>query len=115
MVRVSKNSIIWVGAVLVLAVLAVTILPAFIRARNTPASKACISNLQQIDGATQQWALDNQKTTNDLPTWADLRAYLGRGQEFLSCPQGGKYTLGRLDKPPACSFPGHGIPYYEKR
>src|SRR2546421_13084659 len=93
----SKKSIIIVGiAVIVVIVLAV--LPAFIRARNTrarniPASNACINNLRQIDGALQEWALENHKTTNDVVTWDDIRPYVSRDGKMPTCPQGGRYTL----------------------
>jgi hypothetical protein len=82
----------------------------FIRARNTSASNACINNLRQIDGAKQQWALENQKTANDVPSWDDIRPYLGRGPQGdlsgLRCPNGGTYTIGRVADPPTCSVGG---------
>ena len=102
-----KKSIIPVGAVGLVAVVAAIVLPNLIYAWNTPASNACVNNLRWIDGATQTWALDNGKTTNDLPTWADVRPYLSRNGRMPTCPQGGRYTLGRRDKPPTCSYPGH--------
>jgi len=34
-------------------------IPNFIRARTTSQMNACINNLRQIDGAIQQWALEN--------------------------------------------------------
>jgi len=44
--------------------------------RGTPPEVACFHNLRQIDGAEEQWALENHKTTNDTPTWTDLQGYL---------------------------------------
>jgi hypothetical protein len=90
-------------------VVVAAVLPAFIRARTTPASNACVNNLRYIDGATQQWALENHKTTNDVPSWEDVRPYLSRDGKIPTCPHGGTYTLGRLDKPPTCSYPGHSL------
>src|ERR1035438_9264582 len=103
----SKKSIRLIGAVGLVAIVVAIVLPNLIRAWTTPASNACVSNLRWIDGAMQQWALDNRKTTNDAPTWADVRPNLSRDGKLPICPQGGKYTLGRLDKPPTCSYPGH--------
>jgi hypothetical protein len=38
--------------------------------------------------------LDRNKTTNDIPTWDDLKPYVGGGDgEILKCPQGGIYTI----------------------
>lgn len=80
-----------------------------VAARSTPSSSACINNLRQLEGAEQQWALENHKITNDAPTWDDLRPYLSRQ---LACPQGGVYTLPRVGGLPACSIggPTHSLP-----
>lgn len=90
--------------------LVVVAAPNFIRARTDIARNPCINILRNIDGATQSWALDNAKSTNDAPTWDDVRAYLSRDGKIPSCPQGGKYTLGRKGTPPTCSYPGHRLP-----
>jgi hypothetical protein len=72
---------------------------------------ACINNLRMIDGAKQQWALGNQKTNSDVPTWSDIQRYLGRGDlEVPRCPSGGNYTLGAVSNAPTCSIPNHALP-----
>ena len=73
-----------------------------IRARN-----ACINNLRQLDGAMQQWALENKKNADSLPTTNDVAPYL---KEFPACPSGGTYTLGRVDQEPKCSLTDHALP-----
>jgi hypothetical protein len=80
-----------------------------IAARSTPSSSACINNLRQVDAAEQQWALENHKTTNDVPTWDELRPYLSR--QFV-CPQGGGYSLPHVGGLPTCSIggPTHSLP-----
>ncbi len=97
-----------VAVAVVCACFAVTIVLTFIRARSGPATNACMNNLRQFDGAKQQWALENHKTTNDIPSWQDMRPYLGRGTngELPTCPQGGVYILGRIGEPPRCSIDG---------
>jgi len=108
--RFSKRLII-AGAVVACAVLIVAVAaPNFIRARTDTSRTPCINSLRSIDGATQQWALDTGKTTSDTPTWDDIRPYLSKDGRIPICPQGGKYTLGRRDMPPACSYPGHRLP-----
>jgi hypothetical protein len=104
MTRQTKIPII-VAAGLLIAVLAVVVILNFVKARSTSASNACVNNLRQIDSATQQWALELGKTTNDVPTWNDVRSYMGRE---VHCPAGGTYTLGRRDQPPKCSIGGSG-------
>jgi hypothetical protein len=80
----------------------------FIRAHKTSATTACLNNLRLIEAAKQQWALENSKTTNDIPTWDDIRPYLGRFQSnsIPVCPKGGTYTLGRVGNLPTCSVGG---------
>jgi hypothetical protein len=80
----------------------------FIRARNTPASGACINNLRQLDGAKQQWALEKGMSTNDVPSWNDLLPYLGPGDSASKpcCPEGGAYILRRVGELPTCSIGG---------
>jgi hypothetical protein len=78
---------------------------------------ACINNLRQIDGAKQQWALENNKTSNDVPTMDDLRIYMGRGPQGVipRCPGGGTYLLGRVGEDPRCSIggPSHTMDYVD--
>jgi hypothetical protein len=73
---------------------------------------ACINNLRLIDGAKQQWALENKKQITDTPTWDDLRPYIGRGPngELPTCPDGGVYTIGTVGEKPTCNVPGHVLP-----
>jgi len=69
----------------------------------------CQANLKQIEGAKAMWATDHQKTTNDLPTWADL---VGRDRYLVSQPQcskGGAYTLRRVGEKPRCTMAGHSL------
>lgn len=74
-----------------------------LRARN-----ACLNNLRQIDAAKQQWALENRKQDADIPTTAEVAAYL-KNNRFPVCPLRGKYTLNRADQSPTCSIPGHKL------
>jgi chromosome segregation ATPase len=70
---------------------------------------ACINNLRQIDAAKQQWALENDRPANAVPTAADLLPYFRDGL-FPACPAGGLYSLNAVGLPPTCSIPGHALP-----
>jgi chromosome segregation ATPase len=70
---------------------------------------ACINNLRQIDAVKQQWALENDKPANAIPTAQDLLSYL-QGGIFPVCPSGGAYTINAVGVPPTCSIPGHVLP-----
>ena len=84
-------------------------IPNFVKARQTAQKNACINNLRMIDGAKQQWALDNKKSDNDTPTPEDLKPFLPNKQ-FPVCPAGGNYTINRLADPPQCSQTDHQFP-----
>src|SRR6266404_8212921 len=88
-----------VGGVALL--LALVLLPRFVNFRIT-AYSSCVNNLREIAGAKQNWAIDFHKTTNDVPTWADLRGYFAHG-ELPKCPNEGAYTIGRVVDNPVCS------------
>jgi hypothetical protein len=110
----SKKLIIALAAIA--AVVLAFAIPNFIRARSTKAAYPCINNLRIIDAAKNQWKLDRGKTTNDVPTWDDIRPYLPDrwSNSVPACPDGGIYTLGRVGEPPTCSLadkePGHKLP-----
>ena len=71
----------------------------------------CIQNLKQIDGAAQQWALENKKAATDTYSLTDTD-YLQfhRGSVLPVCPLGGKYTAAiNVSDFPRCSVPGHTL------
>ncbi|HTY86644.1 MAG TPA: hypothetical protein VMB80_04200 [Candidatus Acidoferrum sp.] len=70
---------------------------------------ACINNLREIDAAKQQWALENNRPANAVPTAQALLPYLPDGL-FPVCPAGGIYAINAVGVPPTCSVPGHALP-----
>src|SRR6185295_1218887 len=84
--------------VAIIGLLAAIAIPNFIRARATSQTNACINNLRQIDGAVQQWALENNKASTDAVGLTDVQPYLGRGSKGsqvnvdFKCPAGGTYA-----------------------
>ena len=71
---------------------------------------ACINHLRQIDGAMQQFALENKLSAADYVTAEQIRPYLKEPDRVLHCPSGGRYSFGSLTNAPLCSIPGHVIP-----
>jgi hypothetical protein len=71
-------------------------------------ANACLNNLRQIDGAMQQWALENKKDANAVPTAKELAAYL-KDRVVPRCPAGGTYTLNPVGSVPTCTIPGHAL------
>ena len=73
------------------------------------AANPCTNNLRIIEGAKDQWALENKKTTGAAMSAEDLQPYLRNGV-LPSCPQGGVYTLNAAGAMATCSIPGHVVP-----
>ncbi|HEY9074771.1 MAG TPA: DUF4190 domain-containing protein [Desulfobaccales bacterium] len=92
-----------------IGILAAIAIPNFIKARNTAQMNMCIMNLRQIEGAKQQWALENKKEPADIPTAQELDKYLHTSFTTLKCPAGGVYTINAVGEKPACSIPQHEL------
>ncbi len=99
-------SILAGGAIAPAGLLAAIAIPNFVKARATAQKNTCIANLKQLDGAKQQWALENKKGPLNSPTQAELNPYL---KVWPSCPLGGIYTVGPVKDNPTCSHEGHEL------
>jgi len=66
----------------------------------------CINNLRVIQAAKQQWALENNRTADAVPTPPELAPYLPNHQ-MPECPGGGRYTINAVGVAPTCSIAGH--------
>jgi competence protein ComGC len=93
----------------VIGMLAAIAIPNFVKARSTAQMNACLSNLRQIDGAKQQWAMDKKKESTDTPTAQDLESYLRTSFTTLKCPAGGVYTINAAGEKPTCSISRHEL------
>ncbi|MBL6763560.1 MAG: prepilin-type N-terminal cleavage/methylation domain-containing protein [Verrucomicrobiae bacterium] len=99
--------------VAIIGLLAAIAIPNFVKARATAQKNSCIANLKQIDGAVQQWALENKKVASDtyLLTDATLLAYM-KGSRLPECPSSGTYGPGAsVSASPTCtkSADGHTL------
>jgi disulfide bond formation protein DsbB len=103
----SQNARIVIFGIPVICLLVAMAIPNFTRSRVVTAKDSFINRLRQIDGAKVQWAFAHHKLTNDTPTWDDLRSYFIRTRLPLECPDGGVYTIGRVDELPSCSIARH--------
>ena len=108
MTKTAKTVLVSVPLMFLLLAIAI---PNFVRMRTSYALNACANNLWHIQAAKERWALDKHKTTNDVPTWDDLRPYITPDHPMNvlpSCPDGGVYTIGRVGEPVRCSIGGVG-------
>ncbi len=102
--------------VAIIGLLAAIAIPNFVRARQQSQTNACINNLRQIDGATQQWALEQKQAAGATATYAQISPYL---KNSVTCPSAGanatfvaSYTLATVSEPPVCNIgAGYTAPY----
>lgn len=87
--------------ILVIAVLLMVAVPSFLSARARSRQKSCLSNQRLVNGAKDQFAMENGKTNGDLVVSGDLApAYI---KQFPFCPEGGIYSINPVGQPMACS------------
>ena len=99
--------------VAIIGLLAAIAIPNFVKARQNSQTNACINNLRQIDGAKQQYALEQGKTGATTVATTDIQPYLGRGSggsiATMDCPlvkppaSLSGYALGDLNTAPTCN------------
>jgi prepilin-type N-terminal cleavage/methylation domain-containing protein len=92
--------------VAIIGLLAAIAIPNFIKARTTSQQNACINNLRHIDGAIQQWALENKKAAGATVAFTDISSYL---KNSVVCPAGGttfgnSYTISTVAVRPVCQI-----------
>ena len=97
--------------VAIIGLLAAIAIPNFVKARQTAQKNACINNLRMIDGAKEQWALENRAPSGGAVTEdgaTGVNSYI-KGNARPICPGGGTYTFGNVGDPPTCSVAGHAM------
>ena len=108
----TKKILIWSACLLTVVVIALPFLAH--SKRRSKKIPRCHFNLMQIDLIKYDWAGNEGKTTNDTPTWDDLRPYF---PDFMTnsiywtngrpiCPNGGIYKIGKVGERPKCSIGG---------
>jgi prepilin-type N-terminal cleavage/methylation domain-containing protein len=95
--------------VAIIGLLAAIAIPNFVKARNTAQINACIGNLRQIEGAKQQWAIENKKASSDSPADSDLFGSTLYLKAKPTCPGGGTYTLNAVDTNADCNVTSHDL------
>jgi hypothetical protein len=76
-------------------------------ARPTAQRNACIANLRQLDGAIQQWALENHKPGTDKVALTNILNYL-KASTLPLCPAAGTYHMTTVSAAPTCTQSAHG-------
>ena len=88
-----------------IGLMAVIAIPSFFRARATSQAKVCINNLRQLEGAKDQWAIENNKGDADNVALIWLDPYI-KGP-VPNCPGGGGYVANMVIDPITCTMMTH--------
>jgi prepilin-type N-terminal cleavage/methylation domain-containing protein len=96
--------------VAIIGLLAAIAIPNFVKARTTAQKNACINNLRQIDGAKEQWALEQKVSAGTATTGkeTEIEQYI-KGTKTPICPAGGTYAYLAVDTPPTCTVTTHTL------
>jgi prepilin-type N-terminal cleavage/methylation domain-containing protein len=91
--------------VAIIGLLAAIAIPNFVKARTSAQKNACINNLRQVDGAIEQWALEQKKKQGDAITTTGTPSILDylKGGALPTCPaDNAAYTIGLVGANPLC-------------
>ncbi len=107
-----KKGFTLVEIMIVVAIIGIIIaiaVPAFLRARENSRGRACQENLTKIDGAKEQYALENKLGQGAVVDEADLVDTDGVGTGYIknmpTCPADDSiYVIGVLGTDPTCPY-----------
>ncbi len=95
--------------VMIIGLLAAIALPGFQKAREASQTNACINNLRVIEGAMDQYALENNQATGATVAMSDLTGAGNFIDEEPVCPASGSYTVSQVGTAPTCDVTGHEL------
>ncbi len=99
----------------IMAIIVAIAIPTWVRARSQSRMKSCQENLTKIDGAKEQWAIEQKHKSGVVPSVSDLVDDPGVTQSFLRYmpkePSGGSYVINAIGVDPTCTtgYPGHSM------
>jgi len=95
--------------VAIIALLAAIAVPNFLRARKRSQATAILEEMRLIDGAKDQYAIENNLSGSAPVEWPKVKLYLKVGTRLYNQPTeldalGNPITLGTIDTPPTISI-----------
>jgi len=86
--------------VAIIGLLAAISIPNYVKSREITFRKACISNLRQLEGAVQSWALETRKNSGMSIISDELFGSTNYLRKVIVCPAGGNpYVYGLVGDP----------------
>jgi len=96
--------------VAIIALLAAIAVPNFLRARKRSQATRILEDLRLLDSASDQYAIETNKTTGMNPAFADLKNYLKTGTTLYNTGNDifgdsyGPFTVDSIPKVPTSAF-----------
>jgi len=95
----------WLGVVVVLTLFAGAMVPMTLKARKRSRSTSILEEMRLIDGAKDQYAIENNLSGSAENTWSQIKLYLKVGTRLYGQSSnldalGNAITLGSIDTPP---------------
>jgi len=96
--------------VAIIALLASIAVPNFLRARKRSQATRILEDLRVLDGATDEYAVENNKTSGTNPSFTDLKTYLKTGTVLYSTGADlfgdtyGPFTVDTIIKVPTAAY-----------
>jgi len=97
--------------VLIIGILLAIAVPNFIKARQNSRVQTVVGNLKQIESAKEQWAMDQGKTSADVPVQADLVPQYMKKWPFGPVGNGADYVAGAVNAAP--TFKGQSADLFQ--
>jgi len=91
----------------VVGLLAAIAIPNFVKARDTAQHNAIVNNLRMLEGAKDQWALENKKVQGSPVTEKDVAEYLRGGK--VNAVAGETYTINPVGTAATATLPGGSV------
>ena len=91
--------------VAIIGLLAAIAIPNFVKARETAQLNSIINNLRILEGAKDQWALDQKKGTGEVPVAADVTPFL-KNNSMPTAVVGETYNILAVGTSSTATLPG---------
>ncbi len=105
--RINRSGFTIVEIMIVVAIvglIASIAIPSFTKARKEAQLSSIINKLRIIEGAKNQWAIDNKKGADAIPAPKDLTPYL-HGGKMPPPIVGETYAINSVGEPPTATLP----------
>ena len=97
----------------IIGLLAAVSIPNYVKTREVSHRKACMSNLKQLEGAVQNWALETRQNSGTQIVSDALFGPTNYIRKIIVCPAGGNpYNYGIVGEPRHVTCVLSGAPDY---